>query len=310
MKHAISVVIAVYNEEENVDILHKRITEVMRSIGKSYEIIFVDDGSTDLTFKKLSSIHAGDKSTKVVKLRRNCGQTMAWRAGFVKAQGDIIVTLDGDLQNDPKDIPRLLKKLDEGYDVVSGWRKKRKDAPGKKALSFMANIIRKHILFDGTHDAGCSLKAYRKEAAKSLELFGDLHRYATTVAHIKGYRVGEVVVEHHKRAYGKTKYGFTRVFKGLLDLFFLRFWSEYKTKPLHFFGFLGLMQYFLSFAIFVQQIIKALIKSKLLAGPLFIIAVLLIITGTIFIMIGLIAEMVIRVAYQKKEPYEISNVLE
>ena len=197
----ISIIIPVHNEEDNVTTLHSRLTTTLNSLGKSYEIIFVDDGSTDNTYARLLKLN----NTKIIKFRKNFGQTAAWSAGFEHARGKIIITMDGDLQNDPEDIPALLHKLEEGYDVVSGWRIDRHDKFTKKLFSKFGNFFRRILLKDDIHDAGCSLKAYRRECFADFDLYGEMHRFIHAILKWKGFKVGEVKVHHHQRIYGKTK---------------------------------------------------------------------------------------------------------
>ena len=233
----ISVIIPVYNEEKNVSILHNSLKKVLDKLKRTYEIIFIDDGSDDNTLKELVKL----KKIKIIKFRKNFGQTAAMSAGFRAAKGKIIISMDGDLQNDPKDIPRLIKKINEGYDVVSGWRFKRKDSISKKFFSKIANFFRRKLINDNIHDSGCSLKIYKKECIESIDLYGEMHRYIPALLGWKGFKIGEVKVEPHARKYGKTKYGLARVFKGLLDLINVWFWRKYSFRPLHIFGGLGVI---------------------------------------------------------------------
>lgn len=304
----ISIVIPVYNEEKNVAILHKRVKEVLESLGKKYEIIFINDGSEDRTYEELLKL----KKVKIINFRKNFGQSAAMDAGFKAAKGDIVVSMDGDMQNDPGDVPQLIDKLDEGYDVVSGWRKKRKDSLQKKLFSRFASRLRRRILKTNLHDFGCSLKAYRRECFENFNLMGEMHRYIPPMLAWKGFRIGEVKVNHFSRKYGKTKYGFKRLFKGFLDLLYIKFWGTYSTRPLHFFGLLGFFQYGLSLLIFVEQFVKALILLRLTVGPLLLLGVLLVITGTMFIIFGFLGEVLIRTYYSKtnEAPYSIKEIIE
>ena len=233
----LSVVVPVFNEEGNVNQLFyeiKKVCSSMMSEGniKDYEVIIVNDGSRDRTQVFLEKIKSNEKKLKIILLRKNFGQTPALKAGFDNATGDVIVTMDGDLQNDPKDIPALLAKLNEGYDVVSGWRHNRKDRFGKKFSSMIMNKLRKTLIGDSIHDYGCSLKAYRKECIKDLQMFGELHRYITAYLHIKGYKIGEVKTNHRPRKSGQTKYGFSRGINGILDLVFLKYWQNFSHRCL------------------------------------------------------------------------------
>lgn len=308
---SLSVVVPVFNEAQNVAVLHRELKAALDSLKRSYEAVFVDDGSTDGTFKALEAIHKSDQRVKVVKLQRNFGQTTALSAGFANASGDIIITMDGDLQNDPKDIPALLNKVDEGFDVVSGWRHKRKDPFFTKVVpSLISNSLAKMLTGVNIHDYGCSLKAYTKRALHGVKLYGEMHRYIPAIVAMNGFSVGEVKVNHRSRSFGKSKYNFTRLVKGMLDLLYIKFWSTYGTRPLHLFGLLGIFQYFLAVIIFVEQVIKAFIIKALNIGPLLLLAVLLVIMGTLFILFGFLGEIMIRTYYASAgEPYVVEKVL-
>lgn len=311
MANGLSVVVPVFNEAQNVATLHRELKAVLDSLKRSYEAVFVDDGSTDGTFKALEAIHKSDPRVKVVKLQRNFGQTTALSAGFANSSGDIIITMDGDLQNDPKDIPALLIKVDEGFDVVSGWRHKRRDPFFTKVVpSLISNSLARMLTGVNIHDYGCSLKAYTKRALKGVKLYGEMHRYIPAIVAMNGFSVGEVKVNHRRRSFGKSKYNFTRLVKGMLDLLYIKFWSTYGTRPLHLFGLLGLFQYFLAVVIFAEQVIKAFIIKALNIGPLLLLAVLLVIMGTLFILFGFLGEIMIRTYYASAgEPYVVERVL-
>ncbi|MCG8606963.1 glycosyltransferase family 2 protein [bacterium] len=235
-----SVVVPVMNEEENVRPLYEKIRNVLIEMGESFEIIFVDDGSADATYSILRSMSEDDEHLKVVKFRRNFGQSAAMAAGFEHATGKIVISMDGDLQNDPKDIPALLSKMEEGYDIVAGWRKNRKDKLIiRKVPSKIANRIIRSLTGVRLHDTGCSLKAYRREVIKKISLYGELHRFIPVLGRIEGARIAEMVVSHHPRRFGESKYNLTRTFKVVMDLTTLNLFIKYLTKPLHFFGMLG-----------------------------------------------------------------------
>ncbi len=311
----LSVIITVYNEQDNIRPLYQELKPIINNLIKdkkikNYEIIYVNDGSLDATQKNLELLkkQTKDKSLKIIKFRKNFGQTPALKAGFDSSKGDIIVTMDGDLQNDPRDIPRLIKKLEEGYDVVSGWRFNRKDRFFKKLASRMMNNLRMMMIGDRLHDYGCSLKIYKKQCIKDLELFGELHRYITAYLFIKGYKIGELPVNHRQRKFGKTKYGFKRGINGILDLFYLKFWTDYSHRPLHFFGRLGLYQWLLSGLIIIEQIIKAYVINELTLGPLLMLAAVFGISGLIFIMFGFLFEITIRDYFQTKKIYNIEEI--
>jgi glycosyltransferase involved in cell wall biosynthesis len=248
---AISVVVPLYNEAENVGPLVEQVVSVLDRHGSPFEIILVDDGSSDGTQSKLDEIAAKDRRCKVVRLRRNFGQTAALMAGIDLARGSVIVPIDGDLQNDPSDIPKLVAKLDEGYDVCSGWRKNRKDHPIKRTLpSRIANAVISMISGVKLNDYGCSLKAYRSEVIKGVRLYGEMHRFVPIYAAWQGARVTEVEVSHRPRIHGKSHYGLLRTFKVVLDLMVVKFLSGYMQKPIYVFGGFGLLNFLLSFVSF------------------------------------------------------------
>jgi glycosyltransferase involved in cell wall biosynthesis len=243
----VSVIIPVFNEELNVVEMYERIAAVLT--GPS-EFIFVDDGSTDATYARLREVARGDKRVKLVRFRRNFGQTAALSAGIDHASGDIIVPIDGDLQNDPKDIPRLLAKLEEGHDVVSGWRIRRQDTFSRRLPSVLANRLISWISGVRLHDYGCSLKAYRRSVLREVRLYGEMHRFVPIYASWQGARVTELPVDHHPRTRGKSKYGIERTLKVLLDLTVVKFLASYATKPIYVFGGFGLFSLFMSFVTF------------------------------------------------------------
>src|SRR5208283_5257548 len=237
----VSIVVPLYNEEENVEVLHERIMEVLTSNKIDYEIIYVDDGSIDNTLQLLDTLQSRHKNILVLSLRRNFGQTAAFAAGFDFARGDIIITMDGDLQNDPNDIPRLIKAM-EGYDLVSGWRKKRKDPFLSRRLpSVIANWLISKVTGVRLHDYGCSLKAYRRDVVKNLRLYGEMHRFIPAIASWYGVRIAEIETTHHPRHKGKSKYGISRTVKVLSDLITVKFLQSFSTKPIQFFGPLGIV---------------------------------------------------------------------
>lgn len=306
----LSIVIPILNEEKNIRLLYHQIKKVLVEQGKSHEIIFIDDGSKDNSFAEMTVLRKSDSSVKIIKFRRNFGQTAAFDAGFKHAKGKVIVTLDGDLQNDPADIPRLLEKIEGGFDVVTGWRYQRKDNLLKHVSSRFAHLLRKTILSEKIHDPGCTLKAYKKECFDHLDLYGEMHRYIPHLLSFQGFKIVEVKVQHHPRKHGKTKYNLFRLPKGFFDLLFIKFWNDYSARPIHFFGFAAVMQYLLAGLIFVEQIIKALMINILIAGPLFLAAVLLVITGTLTFFFGFIAEIMIRLYYKQEKNYSIEKVIE
>ncbi|HUS50777.1 MAG TPA: glycosyltransferase family 2 protein [Candidatus Paceibacterota bacterium] len=315
MKPFLSVIIPIYNEEGNVIPLYKEIKETSFELLKKkkisgFEVIFVNDGSTDNTQANLENLKKTEKSRlKIIQFRKNFGQTPALKAGFKNAKGDLLVTMDGDLQNDPKDIPKLMDKLDEGYDLVSGWRHNRKDKFTKRISSKIMNFLRKKMIGDNLHDYGCSLKIYKKECVKDLELFGELHRYITAYLYVKGYKIGEVKVNHHPRKSGQTKYKFNRGVNGILDLFYLKFWASFSSRPLHFFGRIGIYQWILAILIVIEQIIKALLIKQLNFGPMLALALMLVLTGLLFIIFGFLSEMMSRSYFKDKEIYSLKKII-
>ena len=305
-----SIIIPVYNEEKNIIELYSRLKPVLRQLKKKYEIIFVDDGSTDNTYKELEKLHNKDKTVKIIKFRKNFGQTAALDAGFKHALGKYIITIDGDLQNDPNDIPKLIKKLKEGYDVVSGWRVKRKDALSKKLFSVFSRQLRKLIINDKIHDSGCSLKIYKKDCFKDLDLHGEMHRYITEILALRGFKIGEVKVNHLPRKKGKTKYNLVRLPKGFLDLMVVAFWQRYSSRPIHLFGGLGIIMSFFGvltglYLLYLKFFYKAAIANR----PLLLLAILLVVLGIQFIIFGLIADILIRMYYLgDKKNYHIEKI--
>jgi len=308
----LSVVIPLYNEEENVQMLFERLKGTLDHLKKEYEIIFVDDGSTDRTLSTLEEIQAKDKTVVVLSFRRNFGQTAAFAAGFDFARGDVIVTMDGDLQNDPADIPKLLELIKDN-DLVSGWRKKRKDPFFTRRLpSIMANWLISNVTGVKLHDYGCSLKAYRREVIKNLKLYGEMHRFIPAVASWYGVRIAEVETIHHQRLRGKSKYGISRTIKVVLDLITVKFLQSFSTKPIQFFGPVGIMSGFLGFLISLYLAIDKLFFGRDIGGrPLLLLGALLIIVGIQLIGMGLLGEMLVRVYHesQRKPIYVIKKIL-
>lgn len=308
----LSIVIPVYNEEENLEILYSKLKSVLENLDKSYEIIFIDDGSSDKSFEILSKIHEKDKNVRVIKFRKNFGQTAAISAGFENSKGKVIVAMDADLQNDPEDIPKLLEKISEGYDVVSGWRRNRKDPwLRKKIPSKISNFLTRKLTSVSIHDFGCTLKAYKREALEGIELYGEMHRFIPAIVAWKGFKVSEVEVKHHERKFGKTKYGIWRIMKGFLDLLVIVFWRKYSTRPIHLFGSLGIALSFFGFLVGVYLTLMKIFYNQSLGNrPLLLLSILLIILGAQFIIFGLLTDIVIRIYYRKEEkPYSIERTL-
>lgn len=307
----LSIVIPVYNEEDTIKLLCHQVKNVLDRLEESAEIIVVDDGSRDGTFNILKEIKEEIRELKVIRLRANFGQTAALSCGFDHAQGDIIITIDADLQNDPNDIPKLLEKMKEGYDVVSGWRKHRKDPFFTRKLpSYVANKMISWITGVRLHDYGCTLKAYRKEIIKDIELYGQMHRFIPALAKWVGAKIGEVVVTHYPRKYGKSKYGMGRTIRVILDLITVKFLLTYSSSPIQIFGLIGLVSGFFGSVWTGYLVVQRLFFDIPLSGrPALLLAVMLIFLGIQFISLGLIGELLIRTYHesQRKPIYVIKE---
>lgn len=312
----ISLVVPVYNEEENLRELHEELTSVLDDLKGEVEseIIYVDDGSSDGSFSILKDIYKRDPRVKVIRFRKNYGQTAAISAGFDHASGEVIITMDADLQNDPRDIPRLIDKINEGYDVVSGWRKERKDPFLNRRLpSMMANGLISMITRVHLHDYGCTLKAYRSEIVKNIHLYGEMHRFIPAIASWLGVAISEVPVNHRSRSAGKSKYGISRTMRVILDLITVKFLLSFSTRPIQFFGVLGIVSGAVGFIIGLYLTILKYIYSQSIGGrPLLMLAVLLIFIGVQFISMGLLGELMARTYHetQNKRIYWIREVCE
>ena len=298
----VSVVLPVYNEEENLVPLHAELTEALVALGRSYEIIYVDDGSRDASFDVLRRIRDGDARVRLVRFRRNFGQTAAVAAGLERTTGDIVVTLDSDRQNDPRDIVRLIARLEDGCDLVSGWRRDRKDDFISRRLpSVTANWIIRAITGVHVHDYGCMLKAYRGEVARELRLYGEMHRFIPAIAADLGARVDEIVVNHRPRVAGTSKYGISRVVRVVLDLLTVKFLSVYSTRPIHVFGVWGVILGGTGLAVLVMLGFEKLVLGHPLAGrPILLLAGLLVVTGVQLVTMGLIGEMLARTYHESQ----------
>lgn len=294
--------VPVLNEEESLPILHQQLTEVLVAGNYHYEIIVVDDGSTDGSFETLCRIQTEDPHLRVVRFRRNYGQTAAFAAGFDRARGDMVVTIDADLQNDPTDIPTLVEKMAEGYDVVSGWRVDRKDRFLDRRLpSILANWLIGWTTGVRIHDYGCSLKAYRREILDDVQLYGELHRFIPALAHAVGARVAEIPVRHHPRRYGQAKYGLSRTLKVILDVLAVRFLTSFSTRPIHIFGFLGfLSSAFGAVLLLYLGVVRIVLQQPIGDRPLTLLAILLTMLGVQLMTTGLLAEMVSRTYYESQ----------
>ena len=312
MEESVSIVIPVFEEEESIPHLYASIKGVMEKLGRKYEILFVDDGSRDGSFNALKALQEKDPTVVVVSFRRNFGQTAAMAAGFQYADGDIIITMDADLQNDPNDIPRLLEKA-KTYDVVSGWRKNRQDKFLSRRLpSMTANWLISKVTGVSLHDYGCTLKAYRREVIKDVRLYGEMHRFIPAMASWVGATITEVETTHHARQFGKSKYGISRTIRVLLDLITVKFLQSFSTRPIHAFGSVGLLLSLVGFAIGIYLSFDKFVLGNNIGGrPLLSLGVLLIILGVQLIVLGLLGEMLARVYHesQGKPIFTVKKVL-
>jgi glycosyltransferase involved in cell wall biosynthesis len=307
----LSIVIPAYNEEENVEDFHAKVSKTLKAMKKQYEMIFVDDGSRDKTYEKLAKIAKKDPNVRIIKFRKNFGQSAAWDAGFKHATGRYILTMDADLQNDPEDIPALLKKIEEGHDVVSGWRHSRKDTIAKRFFSWISRHLRSLIIDDRIHDSGCSLKIYRKECFQDLDLQGEMHRYITEILSLRGFKIAEVKVNHLPRKKGKTKYNLLRVPKGFLDLLVVAFWQKYSARPVHLFGSIGILSGALGILINLYMLyLKFFMRESIANRPLLLLGVLLCILGLQFFVFGLISDILVKIYYSgAKKNYYIEKII-
>jgi glycosyltransferase involved in cell wall biosynthesis len=297
----VSIVVPLYNEAENVLELHRELTAALERLNAPYEILLVDDGSQDGTAERLREIEARDGRVRVVRLRRNFGQTAAFSAGFDHARGEVIVTSDGDLQNDPADIPTLVAKLGEGYDIVCGWRRKRQDPLSKRIPSWFANKLISWATGVHLHDYGCSLKALRAEVVKGLRLYGEMHRFIPAVASWMGVTLAEVPVNHRPRTRGTSKYGIGRTLRVLLDLFTVKFLLAYGTRPAHLFGLMGLLSGGVGVGILLYLSYLKLALDEAIGGrPLLLLGALLFLTGVILVNFGLLGELLIRTYHESQ----------
>lgn len=298
----LTIIVPVYNEEQNVALLYEKLIDFFNNNQYTWEAIFIDDGSTDKSFQELQKVSDKDHRVTVIKLVRNFGQTAALAAGIDFARGQVIIPMDSDLQNDPVDITNLLTKLNEGYDVVSGWRKDRHDALlNRKIPSWVANKIISWISGVKLHDYGCSLKAYRREVVKGIRLYGEMHRFMPIYASWHGARVTEIPVVHHARKYGQSKYGISRTIKVILDLITVKFMSTYLTKPIYVFGLSGLVCFFISFAAFIWMVVlKYGYDTTFIETPLPVLVSMFFLVGMQLVLMGLLGEMIVRTYYESQ----------
>jgi len=310
----LSIVVPVFNEEENVEPLVREIQSILSSLEKSYEIVVVDDGSRDGTFEILRRLHRSQPTLHVIRLKRNFGQTAALAAGLEHAQGEIIVLMDGDGQNDPADIPALLDKIEQGNDLVVGWRFKRRDPFLNRRLpSMIANRLISCTTKVKLHDYGCTLKAMRKDIAKSLRLHGEMHRFIPAIAYERGAQVAEIKVDHRPRLHGSSKYGITRTLRVVLDLLTVKFLSSYSTRPAHVFGPIGVISGLTGFAIALYLTVqKFAYRLEIGNRPLLLLSILLIFIGFQFVTMGLLGEMLARIYHESQDRtiYVIGDVLQ
>ncbi len=307
----ISIIVPVFNEQENIPVLYEKLVAVMEALGKPFEILFINDGSVDESERVLDGIGLNDERCKIIHFSRNLGQTSALMAGVDFAKGNIMVPIDADLQNDPEDIPSLLEKLEEGYDVVSGWRKKRKDPSLRRVLlSKFANKLISLVSGVRLNDYGCTLKAYRSSLIKPVKLYGEMHRFIPIYVSWQGGKVTEIPVRHHPRIHGESNYGLGRIFKVVLDLIVIQFLAKYNTKPIYVFGAFGLFNIGIALLTFCYAVyLKLFLDVSFISTPLLLLVSLTFIMGTLCILMGLLAEMLVRIYYetQNKPSYLIKN---
>jgi glycosyltransferase involved in cell wall biosynthesis len=302
-------VIPLYNEDESLRELHQQLRSTLSRMNVRYELIFVDDGSTDRSFQVLRDLKRVDKHVKIIRFRRNYGKSAALSVGFEKAQGNVVVTMDADLQDDPAEIPALRRRLDEGLDLVSGWKKVRRDPISKTIPSRFFNAVTALMTGIRIHDFNCGLKAYRRDVVKTVKVYGELHRYVPVLAHWEGFKIGELPVQHRARKYGRTKFGLGRFWKGFLDLLTALFTTRYFRRPLHLFGLWGLVTFLIGFVIDGWLSIEWLLgKTALSNRPLFLAGFLLMVIGIQFISIGLLGEMISK-SRPAQEEYSIRDFI-
>jgi glycosyltransferase involved in cell wall biosynthesis len=298
----ISVTVPICNEAGTLEELHRRVRSSLEATGREWELLLVNDGSTDGSEELLDELAKADPHVRVIHFRRNFGQTAAMMAGFQHAKGEVIIPMDGDLQNDPADIPRLLAKLDEGFDVCSGWRKDRKDDALRRNLpSIMANRLISFVSGVRLHDFGCSLKAYKREVIEGVRLYGEMHRFLPIYVSWHGAKIAEVEVRHHERRHGKSKYGLERVLKVLADLIVVKFLDRFQQKPMYVFGAVGLLAFFLSGCSGVWALYRKVIEGEsFIYNPLLFVTILTGTAGLLCILLGLLAEMIMRTFYESQ----------
>jgi glycosyltransferase involved in cell wall biosynthesis len=310
----ISVVVPVYDEELTLALLYEELEAALEPLERPWEAVFVDDGSTDGSFAALTRLHAAHGNVRVVRLRRNFGKAAALAAGFAQARGDVVVTIDADLQDVPAEIPRLLAKLDEGFDLVSGWKAKRHDPWLRRALSKLFNVATSRISGLRLHDLNCGLKAYRAEVLAGLRIYGELHRFLPVLAHYRGYRVAELAVAHRERAHGRSRYGPERYLRGFLDLLTVTFIGRYRHRPLHLFGGLGLLLGAAGVGVLAYLTVVKATGEAIGHRPLLLLGVLLVVVGLQLFSLGLLSEMVTsqheeRMSVREQETLHVEEIL-
>jgi glycosyltransferase involved in cell wall biosynthesis len=311
----ISVVVPVRDEERTVEPLYDELARALGSLGESWEVVYVDDGSRDGTHAALSRLHESTTNVRVVRMRRSAGKAAALDAGFAVVEGDVVVTIDGDLQDDPAEIPRLLVKLEEGFDLVSGWKTRRRDPLSRRLFSRLFNRVVGGMSGVRLHDMNCGLKAYRAEVVRGLPLYGELHRFVPVLAHQRGYRITELPVNHRPRSYGRSRYGLERYLRGFFDLLTVSFIGRYRHRPLHLFGGLGLILGFVGTGTLIYLTVLKAQGSAIGGRPLLILGVLLVVVGIQFLSLGLIGEMITsqhaeRVGGRERSEALVEEVLE
>jgi dolichol-phosphate mannosyltransferase len=305
----ISVVVPVHDEERTIALLYDELRSALEPLEAPWEAVFVDDGSTDGSWAALTRLHASAPNVRVVRLRRNFGKAAALSAGFAQAVGDVVVTIDGDLQDDPSEIPKLLAKLDEGFDLVSGWKTRRRDPWSRRVLSKGFNRMVGWLTGVHLHDVNCGLKAYRADVVRGLRIYGELHRFIPVLAHHQGFRVAELPVNHRPREHGRSRYGFERYLRGFLDLLGVSFMGRYRHRPLHLFGGLGLGLGAIGFAILVYLTVVKAAGHAIGGRPLLLLGVLLVVVGLQFFSLGLISELVTAQHEQRTAGHERTDQL-
>ncbi|MBU4352553.1 MAG: glycosyltransferase family 2 protein [Nanoarchaeota archaeon] len=306
----ISILTPMYNEEMNVNPFYEKVTKVLKELNKSYEIVFVDDGSRDSTLKKLKELHSNDPNVKVVSLRKNFGKAAALAAGFEQVKGDIVITMDGDLQDEPGEIPKFLDKMKEGYDLVTGWKTNKHKGSLKRLPSLIFNKLSSKMTKVYIHDFNCPFKAYKNEVIKDINLYGEMHRYIPVLAHWKGYKIAEIKVLNYPRKAGKSKFGSTRLLKGFFDLVTVKYLSSFRSRPLHLFGTLGVLFSSIGVISSIYLFVQWLMGIGIGKRPLLMFAVLMVMIGIQFISIGLLGEMIANNEEKKTKSYSVKEILE